>query len=151
MADQPQAAVIVAHWYFQQWGHLRAADDEARVLERLQEYQNRDRIPLMLLAMAADHVVGAAQLKIREMQMFPEREHWLGGVFVAPPYRGRGFASQLIARVVRLAQQFGVGTLHLQTERLDGGLYARLGWQPSQQVTDRGRSVLIMQRALPRT
>ncbi|MDB2356031.1 hypothetical protein N9V89_02245 [Pseudoalteromonas sp.] len=36
--------------------------------------------------------------------------------------------------------------IHLQTEKLDGGLYKQLGWQPIEQVNNRGVEVLVMSK-----
>lgn len=41
-----------------------------------------------------------------------------------------------------------VERLHLQTPALDGGLYARLGWEPIAQVTNHGLDALVMERVL---
>jgi hypothetical protein len=41
-----------------------------------------------------------------------------------------------------------VATLHLQTLRLDGGLYAALGWTPRERVVYEGREVRVMARRL---
>ena len=50
--------------------------------------------------------------------------------------------------MAELARGLGVPTLSLQTERLDGGLYARHGWVPVTEFSDRGRAVLVMERRL---
>lgn len=100
----------------------------------------------MVLATEDTEVIGAAELKYREMSIYPEKEHWLGGVFVSREYRGRGVASTLIERVVEIAEWFRVEVLHLQTARLGGGLYSRLRWSPFEQANYRGREVLAMRR-----
>ncbi len=82
------------------------------------------------------------------MQAFPQYEHWLGSVFVADSHRGRGLASNLVDAAVALARQKGVRDLYLQTEALDGGLYARLGWQPICEADSHGYHVLVMVRRL---
>ena len=147
LADRPEAAPLVAEWYFAEWGHLNPAATLERTRDKLVASMNRDAIPLTVLAVIDEDVVGTAQLKYREMPMFPEKEHWLGGVYVVPEYRGQDIAAQLVDSVVEAARNLGVQTLHIQTERLDGGLYARLGWAPVEQV-NRGIDVLVMQRAL---
>ena len=144
LADRPAAAAAIAQWYFDEWGHLRPGTTVGRVLGKLQGSLNRDRIPLILLAVAGDEIVGVAELKYREMDCFPEKEHWLGGVFVAAEYRGKGIAAKLIGKIVELAKPLGVRTLHLQTQRWDGGLYARLGWKPVQRLRYKGLDVLVM-------
>ncbi len=110
---------------------------------------NRDEIPFILVATNDNDLVGAAQLKYRKMaEMFPDKEHWLGGVYVAASHRGQGYGSQIIEQIVKMAPRYGVETLHLQTEALDGGLYTRLGWTPYAQVTSRGLDVLVMEQQL---
>ncbi len=148
LADHPEAADRVAEWYFQQWGHRRPGNTIAATRDRVQSYGNRDHIPLMLLALDQSAVIGAATLKFREMDMFPEREHWLGGVYVDAAYRGRSVAARLIEEIVSIASRLGVRVLHLQTEQLDGALYARLGWVPRERVTSGGIEVLVMDRAI---
>ncbi len=147
LADRPESVPLIAGWYFAEWGYLNPSATLEGVRKKLLVSMNRDRIPLTALAVIQEEVVGAAQLKYREMPMFPEKEHWLGGVYVEPEYRGQGVAEQLLGRLVETARNLGVETLHIQTERLDGGLYARLGWTPVQRVK-RGPEVLVMRRRL---
>lgn len=146
LADRPEALPIVAEWYFRQWGYRRPGMTLADAHADLRRYLNRDDLPLMLLALEGDEVIGAAQLKFREMSLYPEREHWLGGVYVEDGCRGAGVASQLVERIAALARAFQVETLHLQTVREDGGLYARLGWQADERVHYKGDDVLVMSR-----
>jgi GNAT superfamily N-acetyltransferase len=107
---------------------------------------NREEIPFILVATIDNELVGAAQLKYREMaEIFPDKEHWLGGVYIAASHRGQGYGAQIVEQIVNMAPSYGVETLYLQTPALDGGLYARLGWVPCTQVTNRGVEVLVME------
>ncbi len=146
LADRPEAINVVAGWYYDEWGRANPNSSVARIAGNLARSMNRDRPPLVLLAVKNDNVVAAAELKYREMEIYPDKEHWLGGMFVLPALRGAGVASQLIERVVALAKGFGISTLYLQTERLDGGLYTRHGWQPLDTVNNKGTRVLVMQK-----
>jgi len=92
--------------------------------------------------------MGVAELKFHEMDIYPEKEHWLGGVYVPVEHRGKGIASRLIRQAVRIARTLGVPTLYLQTEKLEGGLYASLGWVPVAQANNRGLDVLVMEKTL---
>ena len=47
-----------------------------------------------------------------------------------------------------VARRLQVPRLHLQTEHLDGGLYARLGFLPVDQVEHNGYHVLVMAKDL---
>jgi len=149
LADRVDAIPIISKWYSDEWGHLAQGHSSERTQDRIEDYVNRDEIPFILVATNENNLVGAAQLKYREMaEMFPDKEHWLGGVYVAASHRGQGYGSQIVEQIAKMAPRYGVETLHLQTPALDGGLYARLGWTPYKQVTNRGLDVLVMERQL---
>jgi GNAT superfamily N-acetyltransferase len=146
LGQRPEFLPQLAQWYFDEWGELTKAGSPQAMEQRLQDYLNTDSIPLIAIASSDDELMGAVQLKYREMTIYPEKEHWIGGVYVGKAYRGRGVAAAAIEHVTGLARGFGVKTLHLQTVRKDGGLYRRLGWQPVEEVNYRGIDVLVMQR-----
>ena len=148
LADQQQHLPLLAQWYFDEWGELTQAASVHTVEARLQEYLNADRIPLIVIAENAGELMGAVQLKYREMTIYPDREHWLGGVYVAEKFRNRKVAETLIRKVLALARRMGVQELYLQTIRPDGGLYRRLGWQAVNSVNYRGLDVLVMVKQL---
>jgi GNAT superfamily N-acetyltransferase len=148
LADRPEAIPQIASWYFDQWGHLRKDADLRDIEKKLQCSLNHDELPLVILAVENEEIMGVAELKFREMDIFPEKEHWLGGVYVPVENRRRGIASQLIQQALRIARTHGVSTLFLQTEKSDGGLYASLGWIAIEQVNYRGLDVLVMERNL---
>lgn len=150
LVDCPDALPKIALWYLNQWGRLTEGETFDSSLERLQEYLNRDKIPFILVGLLDEEICAVGQLKFREMEeMFPEKEHWLGGVYVPEPHRGKGFGSEIASEIAGLAPNHGVSTLYLQTERLDGGLYSALGWHPIEQVNNRaGLEVLVMERHL---
>jgi GNAT superfamily N-acetyltransferase len=80
--------------------------------------------------------------------LYPDRRFWLGNVFVAPEFRGRGIASALAMQIVEIARGQNANALHLQTTKLDGGLYGRLGWERIEQVHYRGYKALVMAKSL---
>jgi GNAT superfamily N-acetyltransferase len=152
LADRTDVIPIVARWHFDQWGRLDPHSSFEQTCSIISEWLNRDCAPLMVLAIENDIVIGTAALKPHEMlSVFPDYTPWLGSVFVHPDYRNRSIASQLCLEIISLATSFGVGQLFLQTERLDGGLYARLGWKPIKQLNYRGHDVLVMRKELHAT
>ncbi len=149
LADRVAALPIIAKWYFDQWGHLIADETISRSAVRLQSSLNRGRLPLIRVATLDHEVVGAAQLKFHEMEdIFPAKEYWIGGVYVAKAHRGQGIGSRIVEDLALLAPHYGISRLHLQTEQLDGGLYTDLGWKPTDRVNNHGLEVLIMERQL---
>lgn len=148
LTDHPEAIPTLAAWYFAEWGYEVPGNTLEKEKARLHQFLGVDQLPLLVVAMDEEGVVGAAQLKYREMDIYPEKEHWLGAVFVDPDFRGKRIARRIIAEVTSLARKFGVTELHLQTEQLDGGLYAAMGWEPTERVTYHGVEVLVMCKRL---
>lgn len=148
LADRPDAIPIIAKWYFNEWGYLRDVSSIEKTIQILQQYLNRDKIPLILLAIENDEIAGAVQLKYYEMDLYPEKEHWLGGVYVSDKYRRKKIAGKLVNKAIEVARNNNVETLYLQTEKLDGGLYQRLGWKPIDKVKYNGKEVLVMKKKL---
>ena len=148
LADKTEAIPIVARWYFGEWGHKIYNNSVEKICGRLNGNLNREKAPLYVLAVEFESIVGVAQLKIREMDIYPDKEYWLGSVFVPSGSRGKGIASALSLRMAETATQFGADKIHLQTEMLNGGLYAKLGWKPFEQVHYNGLDVLVMEKEL---
>ncbi len=144
LADEPAAAETVASWYFEQWCRQSGRYTQAQVLAKVASALNRNHAPLLILARVNHELVGAAELKIREMDLYPDYEFWLGGVYVTAKTRGLGVASALVKEALVRARAAGITHLYLQTEDLTGGLYARHGFEPVVQVESKGLQVLVM-------
>jgi predicted N-acetyltransferase YhbS len=101
-----------------------------------------------LLALEGEAVVGFVALKLHELDSYPDREHWLGSLYVPVTKRGCGIGGALIEEVILRSRAHGVTLLSLQTERLDGGIYRRYGWEDVERTYSRGDEVLIMERRI---
>ena len=149
LADRPEAIPLVAGWLYNEWGHHNPGNSPATVAAGLAAELSSDELPIQVVAVLNGAVVGTAALKLHELRdRFPELQNWLGSVYVSPAARGQGIAGALVRHVEQLAVDRGIAVLHLQTERLDGGLYARLGFEPMEQIEHRGLAVLVMVKAL---
>jgi GNAT superfamily N-acetyltransferase len=148
LADNPNLIPIIANWYFEEWGYLTKGKTLDKEIENLQIYLNKDRIPFILLAIDNNELLGAAQLKFHEMTIYPDKDHWLGGVYVSKKHRGNGIARKIIQELMLIAKKMHVKTLYLQTQNLNGGLYSRMGWLPIEQVNYRNIDVLVMEKAI---
>ena len=146
LADNKNLLPTIAKWYFEEWGYLNKEKTLESEIKNLQAYLNKDKIPLIMLAIADGELLGVAQLKYHEMSIYPEKTHWLGGVYVAKKHRGKGIAKQIILEIIRIAENLHVETLYLQTENLSGGLYHQMGWLPVEQVNYHGVNVLVMEK-----
>ncbi|MCI0660516.1 MAG: GNAT family N-acetyltransferase [Acidobacteria bacterium] len=107
-----------------------------------------DELPLHILALSERNIVGVATLKNQSAlhNLFPDFQYWLSGVYVQPALRHKGIATALCLKMVDIAKTKRVARLHLVTEVLDGGLYAKIGWNPISQVHVDDLDLLVMAR-----
>ena len=148
ITDRPDAIPLVARWWFGEWGDLKPDQTVEEIIHRLQQHKPGE-LPDIQVAVRDDDVVGAAALKRHEMKdHFPDRLHWLGNVYVGSQFRGLGIGAALADHISDIARERGINKLHLQTKQLDGGVYARLGWQELEQVQHNGNDVVVMVRSL---
>ncbi len=99
LADEPDAASTVARWYFDEWCRDTGRHSIEFVIKNVTASLNKVTAPLIVLCKIDGLLVGAAELKTREMETFPDYEFWLGGVYVHKDFRGRGVGAGLLSQV----------------------------------------------------
>jgi N-acetylglutamate synthase-like GNAT family acetyltransferase len=147
LADQPELLPILADWFYDEWGHLYPNSSRESIQRELQDFLNKDTIPLTIVRMRGGDPIASASLKIREMETHPQYRHWLGGVYVHPDFRGQGIGSQLVEVSAALAKKLNVSDLYLYT-RSHEDFYTRLGWQVIERPVYEGRVAIVMKRKL---
>jgi len=118
------------------------------VLNKVSTFTSKLGAPLIKLAFLNGNLIGAAELKFHEMDIYPQYKDWIGGVYVSAEERGHGIGSLLVKEVISEAQKVSVKKLYLQTDNLDGGLYCKFGFKPIEQVNYKGNQVLVMCKLL---
>ena len=147
LSERPEAIPQVARWWIDEWGLPQRHESLEAYVSELASLKP-DKLPFHLLAVGERNILGVATLKDRSAlhELFPDFQHWLSGVYVPPELRGRGIATTLCLKMIEIASTKGARRLHLVTEVLDGGLYAKLGWKPIRQVHVEGIDLLVMAR-----
>jgi GNAT superfamily N-acetyltransferase len=143
LAERPEFIPTLARWHYHEWGHLRPGDSvEARIL-RLQGWCGRGRVPLTVIAVSNDELLGSASLIEHDMDSRLDLTPWLAGVFVAPQHRRKGIGAALVRRILDEATPLHISKLYLYT--LDStAFYANLGWSWLEHTFYRGKEVSIM-------
>lgn len=126
------------------WGHFTPNRTFDELCAQMRARANKETLPIHLIATENSQLLGGAILKLQEMPSYPEKEYCLGSVVVKHKHSGKGIGSKLALKICDLAKQRGIKQLYLQTEALDGGLYAKIGWEPVEKVIDKEDDVLIM-------
>jgi GNAT superfamily N-acetyltransferase len=148
LVDRQDVIPIVAGWYFEEWGHKVPGNSIPQTIERISGKLNRDKVPLHILAVEDEKVLGVAQFKMHEMDIYPDKEFWLGSLFVSPAFRRQGVGSALANKIALTAKDLGVKDLYLQTEVLDGGFYRHIGWNLIENIVYKDVLVAVMARKL---
>jgi GNAT superfamily N-acetyltransferase len=110
------------------WKDLPPWSDCQAIEHRLLSSSGCEVFPHTLVALLEDgRFAGAASVKLRELDRHPDKEHWLGEVFVPSDLRNRGLGALLANAAARYAFDHGTEALYLYTPDQQR-LYAGLGW-----------------------
>src|SRR5437764_5079235 len=143
LADHPEVLPIIARWQHAEWGHLRPNDSVEKRMERLRGSPDLDRLPLTVVALDDNGVLGSASLVAHDMETRTELTPWLAGVFVGDSYRRRGIGAALVRRVIAEAKRLKVPLLYLYTVHSEK-FYAALGWTFQERTSYREQNIVIM-------
>ena len=137
----------IAQWFYDEWGDLYPDLDIEKIIARLHKRTNVDKIPLTMVAVENEMVVGTASLKEFDMDTRMEYSPWLAAVYVREDWRRKGVGARLVETIVTKAKTIGVGTLYLYTPDAQD-FYAKLGWSILENSEYHGKNVTIMVKKL---
>ncbi len=149
LADHPDAVPEIARWLFDEWGHRSPDGSIEGLVGDLRDRLQRDTLPLALVAHEDKEPIGTVSLKIREIEIRPQYEHWLGTLFVPESRRHMGIGSLLVGAAADEARRLEISELYLYTrQRETERLYKRLGWAEVERLEYHGRPAIIMKAFL---
>jgi GNAT superfamily N-acetyltransferase len=149
LANWPNFIPELAKYAYDEWRPLfdGRGENYEDVLDSYRERANIDSLPLALIALHDDKLIGTASLKVHDLYIRPELTPWLGGVFVIPRWRGRGIATRLIERAIEESQRLRLSELYLWTP-FAKALYERLGWSEIERLKYCGYEISVMKRQI---
>lgn len=152
LADRPAHAAGVAARAWQLWGRLIADDTGMSADEFTDVIRSRavrDRVPLTLIALAGDALVGTVSLKAHEASTAAGLSPWIGGLLVDDAWRGKGLGNALLAAAEAAAVRLGHASLYLSCEPDLEQFYTRAGWTLVRRTLSCGDDVALMEKRLP--
>ena len=144
LARHPEWVATLARWHFDQWGLLTGTDTVEQYRFVLEEYSRGATIPCVLVAFAAEDLLGSVSLVPCDMEIRADRTPWLAQLFVAPSHRRQGTGAALVNAALSHARQCGFQHLHLYTSGSLPDFYERLGWVIDERVSYLGKERTIM-------
>jgi predicted N-acetyltransferase YhbS len=147
LGNHPELAEQLAKFSWTEWRDIYEArgDTFADAKRNYRERTNIDALPLALVALADEQLIGTVSLKHADLELRPELSPWLGGLCVVPEWRRRGVASLLVQRAVEEAARIGLPKLFLWTSSAEA-LYQKLEWCVVERVRYCGKWIVIMDR-----
>ena len=110
-----------------------------------------DRVPLSLIALAGEELVGTVSLKQHEDSTAPNLSPWIGGLVVDEGWRGKGLGAALLRAAESTAVMLEYAELYLSCEPEVEQFYARLGWELMLRTRSCGSEVALMRKRLIET
>ena len=147
LADHPKLISQLSPMLLEQWREMLPEDTIATREAKLRRHLNRDTLPIAWVAHVDGAACGMAALREQDLHGYQDRTPWLGGVFVAEPFRRHGLGAALCQTVETNARAMGYTTLYLFTlDKQDW--YVRQGWTSDEPCTWRGHAGDIMSKKL---
>ncbi|MBF0680963.1 MAG: GNAT family N-acetyltransferase [Devosia sp.] len=118
----PLVDLLEAVW--PEWYNPRGASARADLAERMA----REHMPLGIVAFVDGALAGTCALAAKSGGLVTERGPWLGGLVVAPEFRGQGVGAALLARTLVEARRLGHERVYALTATAQA-LFVREGWR----------------------
>lgn len=143
LADHPEFIPTLAPLVFEHWRPILKETLKDR-MAKFQAHLKRDVLPIAWVAHSGSQVLGTSALRVHDLPGREDLTPWLGGVYVAPQFRGRGIGAALCKVVEQNAKSIVKGEI-LYLFTLDKqAWYQNLGWRISEPCSWCGQEGSIM-------
>lgn len=130
LANHTEVIATLSGWYELEWAPYYGIDGPGDARSDLESRCNHARMPIGLVALEGDKVVGTVGL---DLDVATNLTPSVVGLLVGRKHRGRGVASALLESVEGLARQLGHSRIYTSTTVL-GDLLLRMRWYPFGEV-----------------
>ncbi len=136
---------VLAEWHFKQWGDLTGTLTESDYKSLLFKQITSLELPLTLVAMDRDRLLGSVNIVPCDMDVRSELAPWLAQLYVHSPERGRGVGSALVRGAISRSREIGFDRLYLYTSGTLPSFYGRMGWTERETVHFKGKDRTVME------
>ncbi len=147
LKEFPEQIDPLARAIYSEWNTMykRQGLSVDQVIEKVRERAVDSVIPLTMIALDGDTLLGSITIKEHDFADHPELSPWLAGVFTLPEHRKKGVGKGLITFAEAIAKEtFDVKELFLYTGSASK-LYEKIGYETFETV-DRGDKVLTLMK-----
>lgn len=150
LAEYPHLLDDLVAQQWQVWGYDDPNDLQDFFAEEIKTTenpsQNYPKTWLMIKDKTLETIIGAVTLSLNEMgdTQPPERNPWLGYLYIEPDYRGQGLAKILTNFAVEQSKKLGFGHCYLYASD-EKPRYLKWGWRPLDTFEFQDEIVTVMQ------
>lgn len=138
LAQHPELIATIAAWFATEWPtFFEDRDPEAYIADHA-----RDELPLALLVLADAEPAGTVALRERSIAARSDLSPWIGGLYVAPAFRGQGIGQLLVVSASRVAWSLGFERIYVGTEV--PAVFTSIGWEEIDEIEQSGRMQKIL-------
>lgn len=139
----------IAQWFYDEWGDFYPNLTVNDITERLEQRTNTDTIPLALVAVEDNKVVGTVSIKQHDMDTRMQYSPWLASLYVEKTYRHKGVSVRLIQAGINKAIELGIKSIYLYTIiPKHKAFYLSRSWRFVETTRYRGRTAIIVKKEL---
>jgi N-acetylglutamate synthase-like GNAT family acetyltransferase len=143
LAERPGIINTIARWLYDEFYYLIPGKSIDYVIESLQGRLNYDKVPLSIVALNNNEILGTVSLKIDDMDICENLTPWLASLFVNKVYRDNGIGTLLVKSIQEIARHLGYEELFLYTPGASE-FYRRIGWITLEELKYKSKDVVIM-------
>jgi GNAT superfamily N-acetyltransferase len=147
LADRLDLMNEIAGWFESEWPEHYGDEGSACALTDLENYANRDDLPLGLLVLLDDRPCGFGALKKEAFPTHPDLSPWVGAGYVKPALRHQGLGAALLTALEEMAVLKKLPRIFCATST-SASLLIRCGWQLRERVDYHGQEVGIYEKTL---
>jgi len=144
LKQKPEYLSQVAEWLYHEWGKITEESSLLIVGEKLKKFKNTDKLPINYIALVEGNLVGTFNLMLSDPPKRKDLSPWFSSLYVDPNYRNQGIGTLLVKSAIIKAKELGIKKLYLCTSNRQE-MYAKLGWEPIDEVEFRNEIVTIME------
>jgi len=135
LCDFPEHIRAISKWQYTEWHdffidpiyNFQSLED--LVKDNTDNYLNKDKLPLTLVALYKGELAGTVTIEIHEKwQTIPLYSPYLSALFVDENFRKKGIGHKLIEFVENLVKEMHYSQVYLSTEENRKGIYDNLGY-----------------------
>ena len=134
----------IARLHFEQWGFLTGYETLELYSEALERFAGDDSIPFVLVAFAAEQLLGSVSIVDCDMQVRSNLTPWLAQLLVVPRERGQGIGAALVRTAMAEVSRSGFPRLYLYTSGDLPLYYERFGWKVREIIPYLGKQRTVM-------